>query len=72
MLQLNVLALLKARGKSKYWLHNEMNKFEPISYSNFNALVSNKTQSIKYSNIEKLCTILNCTPNDLFTSATPK
>ena len=37
-----------------------------ISYTNFNNLVENKTQSIKYSNIDKLCKILNCDPNDLF------
>ena len=71
MLQLNVLNLLTKQGKSKYWLFNEMNKFEPISYTNFNAIVTNKTKSIKYDNIEKLCTILNCTPNDLFISDKP-
>ena len=39
---------------------------ENISYSNFNNLVENKTRSIRYVNIEKLCKILDCTPNDLF------
>ncbi len=66
MLQLNVDNLLKKNGKTKYWLFNELNKISPVSYTNFNNLVSNKTKSIKYDNIEKLCTILQCEPNDLF------
>ncbi len=66
MITLNVLALLNKMGKSKYWLFNELNKFDPISYTNFNAIVTNKTKSIKYDNIDKLCKILECEPNDLF------
>ena len=66
MLQLNVDNLLKKNGKTKYWLFNELNKISPMSYTNFNNLVSNKTKSIKYDNIEKLCTILQCEPNNLY------
>ena len=63
MLKLNVTNLLKDRGKSKYWLFNQLNC---MSYTNFNNIVENKTSSIKYENIEKFCKILNCEPNDLF------
>ena len=70
MLQLNVLNVLKQQNKSKYWLFNQLNNISPISYTNFNNLVSNKTQSIKYSTIEKLCNILQCEPNDLFKKIT--
>lgn len=66
MIRLNVLELLQQKQKSKYWLFNELNKFEPISYTNFNAIVTNKTKSIKYDNIDKFCKILDCEPNDLF------
>lgn len=66
MIKLDVITLLKQKGKSKYWLFNELNKFAPISYSNFNAMVTNTTKSIKYENIDKLCKILDCEPNDLF------
>ncbi len=66
MVTLNVKKLLKEKNKSKYWLFNQLNDIENISYSNFNNLVENKTQSIRYKNIEKLCKILECTPNDLF------
>ena len=66
MLQLNVLNILKSQNKSKYWLFNQINNVKPISYTNFNNLISNKTQSIKYENIELLCDILKCEPNELF------
>ena len=72
MLQLNVLNILKNQNKSKYWLFNQLNIIKPISYTNFNNLISNKTKSIKYENIELLCNILNCEPNDLFTKTTQK
>ncbi len=66
MLQLNVIELLKQKKKSKYWLFNQLNSIKPMSYTNFNKLILNKTQSIKYANIELLCNILECTPNDIF------
>ena len=66
MIKLNVKKLLEQKKKSKYWLFNQLNNVGNISYTNFNNLVENKTQSIKYSNIEKLCQILECNPNDLF------
>lgn len=69
MYQLNVLALLKKQNKSKYWLFNQLNNIKPISYTNFNNMLNNKTQSIKYSMLTNLCTILNCTPNELFSNS---
>ncbi len=62
MLKLNVLQILENKGKSKYWLFSQLN----LTYPNFNNLVTNKTKSIKYEHIEKLCDILECTPSDLF------
>ena len=70
MLQLNVLNILKSQNKSKYWLFNQINNIKPISYTNFNNLISNKTKSIKYENIELLCNILQCEPNELFIKTT--
>ena len=63
MLKLNVIDILKEKGKTKYWLFNQLNC---MSYTNFNNIVENKTNSIKYENIEKFCKILECEPNDLF------
>ena len=66
MLRLNVDNLLKKNNKSRYWLYNQLNIVSPISYTNFLNMTDNRTKSIKYENIEKLCNILDCTPNDLF------
>lgn len=62
MLELNVLELLSKKGKTKYWLFNQLD----MTYTNFNNIVTNKTKSIKYSNIQRFCEILECEPNDLF------
>ena len=62
MLKLRVLELLKKKNKTKYWLYVQLN----MSYQNFNNMISNKTKSIKYENIELLCELLDCSPNDLF------
>ena len=63
MVRLCVLDILAQRGLSKYWLYSRMG----LSYQNFNKLVNNETQSIRFENIEKLCTLLECSPNDIFT-----
>jgi putative transcriptional regulator len=70
MFQLNVLYILKQQNKSKYWLFNQLNNIKPISYTNFNNIVTNQTQSIKYSTLTNLCSILHCTPNELFKNNT--
>ena len=62
MLKLNVLALLEQKGRTKYWLYHQMD----MSYQNFNNMVNNRTRSLRYENIEVLCQLLECTPNDLF------
>lgn len=67
MVKLNVIELLKQKGKTKYWLFNQLNNIGTISYTNFNNLIENKTLSIRYENIEKLCNILECSIEDLFT-----
>ena len=62
MIKLNVLDLLAKNGKTKYWLYKQLG----MSYQNFNRMVNNETKSIRYENIEALCFLLNCTPNELF------
>ena len=62
MLKLNVIELLNEKGKTKYWLYKQLG----LSYQNFNKMVNNETKMIKLENIEALCQILECTPNDLF------
>lgn len=62
MVKLRVLDLLEKNGKTKYWLYKQLG----MSYQNFSRMVNNQTKSIRYENIETICLLLNCTPNDLF------
>ncbi len=62
MIKLDVLNLLEKNGKTKYWLYKQLG----MSYQNFNKMVNNETKSIRYENIETLCLLLECTPNELF------
>ena len=61
MIKLNALNLLEQQGKTKYWLYKQLG----MSYQNFNKMINNQTKSIQYENIETMCLLLNCTPNDL-------
>ena len=61
MIKLNALELLEKQGKTKYWLYKQLG----MSYQNFSKMIHNQTKSIQYENIEAMCLLLNCTPNDL-------
>lgn len=62
MIKLNVLELLEKKGKTKYWLYKQLG----MSYGNFHKMIHNETKSIQYEKIDTMCTIFNCTPNELF------
>lgn len=62
MVRLRVLELLEQQGRTKYWLYKQLG----MSYQNFSRMVNNETKSIRYENIETMCLLLNCTPNELF------
>ena len=62
MLYLNVKELLKNKRKTKYWLVQNMNS----DYKTISDMMDNKTSGIKFETIEKLCILLDCTPNDIF------
>ena len=62
MIKLRFLELLEQQGKTKYWLYKQLG----MSYQNFSKMVNNQTKSIRYENIETLCQIFGCTPNELF------
>ncbi len=57
-----MLHLLEEQGKTRYWLYKQLG----MSWQNFSRMVNNQTKSIRYENIETMCLLLNCTPNDLF------
>lgn len=62
MVYINIKEILKKKGKSKYWLIKNMQG----GYQNISAMMNNETTGIKFETIDKLCKILECTPNDLF------
>ena len=62
MIKLKVLELLEQKGHTKYWLYKQLG----MSYQNFSKMVNNETKSIRYENIETICYLLDCTPNELF------
>lgn len=62
MVKLNAKALLEEKGKTKYWLYKQLG----MSYQNFNKMINNETKSIQYENIDAMCQIFECTPNELF------
>ena len=62
MVYINIKELLKEKGKTKYWLIKNME----VSYQSISHMMNNETTGIKFETIEKLCKLLECTPNDLF------
>lgn len=62
MLRVNIQVLLDQKGKTRYWLSKQMG----MSHQNLTRLVNGETSAIRLENIEILCQVLNCTPNDLF------
>lgn len=61
-MQLHLKKILQEQNKSVYWLKKETN----ISHGTIYKMVNNKTSMITFENLKKLCSALNCTPNDLF------
>ena len=62
MLTLNLQPIFKARGINKPYSYLVSSGF--ASYTAHN-LLNAKTVTFRLSHIDKLCSILNCTPNDL-------
>ena len=62
MIKLRILDILEQQGHSKYWLYKQMD----MSYQNFNRIVNNETTSIRFDNLERLSTILQCPIGELF------
>lgn len=63
MLQLSLSRIFKARGIEmpyRFLVQNGFVSFTAHKYKNGNA------RHIRLDHIEKLCILLNCTPNDLF------
>lgn len=61
-MKLRIYEILSEKGKTKYWLYIRLG----LSYQNFNKIMNNETNGIKFQTLEALCDILECTPNELF------
>ena len=53
--------VLLSQKRTRYWLAKEAN----ITYPTLKKLCDNKTVSIQFSVLERICKVLNCTPNDI-------
>lgn len=53
---------LQKVGVSIYRLEKETG----MHHKTLSDIVNNKTKSISYENLGKICSVLNCTPNDIF------
>ena len=63
MINMNVQQLLDKKGKTRYWLVKQMQ----TTYKTVNKICDNTLTGLQLETIEKLCKILECTPDDLFT-----
>ncbi len=61
-MKIRIDEILKEKGKTRYWLFMQMG----LSYQNLCRICNSQTTSIKFENLQALCDILECTPNDLF------
>lgn len=62
MIKMNVQNLLNEKDKTRYWLVKQMQ----TTYKTVNKICDNTLSGLQLETIEKLCEILECTPNDLF------
>jgi|GEM_PF-440699 len=63
MIRLRIKEILAEQNHSKYWLIKELGE---INYRNISRLMNNEVISIRLETIDKLTTVLNCSPGDLF------
>ena len=54
--------LLQERGRTRYWLAKEVG----TSYASMANICKGNTTSIRFDILEKICSSLDCTPNDIF------
>ncbi len=62
MIRFNIMPLLEAKGRTRYWLAKQTG----MSHQNVTKIIKNENRAIYLETIEVLCQVLECTPNDLF------
>lgn len=61
MIQIKVKELLKKQKKSKYWFVKNMEG----GYQSLSKMMENKTKSISFEVLEKMCDLLDCEVGDI-------
>jgi putative transcriptional regulator len=61
MIEVNLDAVCKSKGKSRYWLWQTTG----ISQSALSNLANNKTGGIDFELLYKICIALECEPGDI-------
>lgn len=67
MLSLRIGQILEEQGKTPYWLGKQTG----ISQNNILKICNGETSTIRFDTLEKICKVLNCSINDLFTTNDP-
>lgn len=67
MITLKINEILEQQGKTSYWLAKQTG----ISQNNM-LNICNGTKSIRFDTLEKICKVLECTPNDIIVSDDPQ
>jgi putative transcriptional regulator len=60
--KVRIKKILEEKGRSIYWLAIQCN----VTYKSMFNLVNNKTSSVKFMLLERICNVLEVTPNDIF------
>ena len=61
MVKIKIDKLLEEKGRTKYWLIKETE----LNFHTVTNLFKNKTSGIQFETLEKICKVLDCTPNDI-------
>lgn len=62
IIRLRIKEILEERGKSNYWLSQQLG----MCYRNYHNIVTNKTSAIRFDTMERLCEILEIPVAELF------
>lgn len=61
-MKVKINEVLNSKGRSKYWLSKQTG----MTAQNVGKLCAGQTKSIKFENIDAICTALECNIGDIF------
>ncbi|NFV19175.1 helix-turn-helix transcriptional regulator [Clostridium botulinum] len=60
-MKITIDTVLEKQSKTRYWLAQQTG----ITYPSIMKFANNKSTSITFDNLQKICLALKCTPNDI-------